>query len=431
MGDTSAASGGLQGLTDSGWEGRVAEDVTVDRLAADGDGRAGALRVPFTLPGERLCGSVTEDGMLVPERILAPSPHRVVPSCPQFGACGGCALQHAGDAFVADWKSDVVRRALAARGLDAPLRPIAVSPPGSRRRATFAGRRTRNSVLIGFHGRRSGTIVPVTGCTVLRPEILAALPGLAPLVRAGASRSSVLRLAVTSGPAGLDLDVADGRPLDSGLRVELAALAALAGLARLTWSGEVLAQARPPVQTFGAARVVPPPAGFLQATAEAEAALVAAVREAVGPARRVADLFAGCGTFSLPLAAAADVLAVEGDAAAVAALAAGWRASPGLHRVVAARRDLFQRPLLARELAGLDAVVIDPPRAGAEAQAREIAASGVPVVASVSCNPVTFVRDAAILVAAGYAIDWVQPVDQFRWAPHVEIVARLSRRAAT
>lgn len=420
MGDTSAASGG---------EGGVAEEVTVDRLAADGDGRAGALRLPFTLPGERVSGSRDGDGVLTPARILAPSPHRVAPPCPQFGACGGCALQHADDAFVADWKSDVVRRALAARGLAAPLRPIAVSPPASRRRATLAGRRTRNSVLIGFHGRRSGTIVPVTGCTVLRPEILAAVPALAPLVRAGASRSSVLRLALTSGPAGLDLDVAGGRPLEAGLRAELAALAAGAGLARLTWAGEVLAEARPPIQAFGPARVVPPPAGFLQATAEAEAALVAAVREAVGPARRVADLFAGCGTFSLPLAVAAEVLAVEGDAAAVAALAAGWRASPGLQRVVAARRDLFQRPLLARELAGLDAVVIDPPRAGAEAQAREIAASGVPVVASVSCNPVTFVRDAAILVEGGYALDWVQPVDQFRWAPHVEIVARLSRRA--
>ena len=405
-------------------------EVTIERLAADGEGRAGDLRVPFALPGERVSGSVTEDGVLTPERILSPSPHRVAPPCPQFGACGGCALQHADDAFVADWKAGIVRRALAARGIDAALRPIAVSPPGSLRRATLAGRRTRNSVLIGFHGRRSGTIVPVTGCTVLRSEILAALPALAPLVRAGASRSSVLRLALTSGPAGLDLDVADGRPLEAGLRTDLAALAAGAGLARLTWAGEVLAQARPPVQSLGPAQVVPPPAGFLQATAEAEAALVASVREAVGPARRVADLFAGCGTFSLPLAAASDVLAVEGDAAATAALAAGWRASPGLHRVVTARRDLFQRPLLARELAGLDAVVIDPPRAGAEAQMREIAASGVPVVASVSCNPVTFARDTALLIEGGYALDWVQPVDQFRWAPHVEIVARLSRRTA-
>jgi len=178
---------------------------------------------------------------------------------------------------------------------------------------------------------------------------------------------------------------------------------------------------------MGSACVVPPPAAFLQATAEGEDALVAAVLEATAGARRVADLFCGCGTFTLPLAAGAEVLAVEGAEPMVGALAAGWRAAPGLRRVVTATRDLFRRPLLAAELAGLDAVVIDPPRAGAEAQSRALAASSVPIIAAISCDPATFARDAAILVAGGYRLDRVQPVDQFRWSGHVELAAVFRR----
>jgi 23S rRNA (uracil1939-C5)-methyltransferase len=301
------------------------------------------------------------------------------------------------------------------------------SPPMSRRRAVFAGRRTRNAALVGFHARRSEVVVPVDGCRLVRPEILAARPALARLTGLVASRSAALRLTVTSGPAGLDVAGAGGRPLDPALRGALAADAEAADLARLTWDGETVALRRPPVQALGTAQVVPPPGAFLQATAEGEAALVAAVLEAVGGARRVADLFAGCGTFALPLAATAEVLAVEGDPAMVAALAAGWRQAPGLRRVVAAARDLFRRPLLPPELKGLEAVVIDPPRAGAEAQTRALAASGVARVAAVSCDPASFARDARLLVDAGFRLDWVQPVDQFSWSGHVEFAAGFSR----
>jgi len=307
------------------------------------------------------------------------------------------------------------------------VRPTLTSPPASRRRATFAARRTRKSAIVGFHGRRSGTLVEVPGCLVVRPAIRAALPALERLTGIAASRSGALRLAVTEGPAGLDVDVTGARALEPGLRADLAALAEAAGFARLSAGGEVVATRRPPFQPMGAARVVPPPGAFLQATAEGEAALVSAVREAVGGARRIADLFAGCGTFSLPLAERAAVLAVEGDAAMQAALAEAARQADGLRPLRTQVRDLFRRPLLAEELAGFEAAVIDPPRAGAEAQSRELARSAVPVVAAVSCDPATFARDAAILVAGGYRLDWVQPVDQFRWSGHVELAARFSR----
>ncbi len=398
-------------------------EVTIERLGREGDGIAGALRLPFALPGERW--RVGEDGGAA--ALLEAAPERVAPPCRHFGSCGGCALQHASDGFLAAWKGETILRALAARGIATELRPILTSPPRSRRRAVFAARRTRKTALVGFHGRRSEALVEVPDCRVLRPEIVASRPALARLTGLGATRSSVLRLSVTSGPAGLDVDVAGGRPLDPELGGELAALAAEADLARLSWDGETVALRRPPFQNLGAARVVPPPGGFLQATAEGERALVEAVGEATAGAHRVADLFAGCGTFALPLAAVAEVHAVEGDAAMLAALAEGWRQAPGMRRVTTEARDLFRRPLLAHELKDFDAVVVDPPWAGAEAQSVELARSGVGRVAAVSCNPASFARDARLLIDGGFRLDWVQPVDQFRWSGHVELAAGFSR----
>ncbi len=402
------------------------DDVTIERLGQQGDGLAGALRVPFALPGERVRGPVAE-GRMAPVEVLEASPERVTPPCPHFGVCGGCALQHASDAFLADWKRGVVLRALAARGLAVEPGPTLTSPPRSRRRATFAGRRTRQGVVVGFHGRRSDDVIDATGCLLVRPELLAARPALAEITAAGASRAHGLRLTATLSDAGLDVAVEGGKPLDAALRVRLAALAEAHELARLAWDGEPVAARWPPLQTFGRARVAPPPGAFLQATAEGAAALTEAVRRTIGGARRVVDLFAGCGTFALPLAETAEVHAVEGEAAMLAALDAGWRGATGLKRMMTETRDLFRRPLLPSELDWYDAVVIDPPRAGAEAQARALAASRVPVVAAVSCNPVSFARDAAILVAGGYRLEDVQAVDQFRWSGHVEINAAFRR----
>lgn len=405
--------------------------LTVERLGHLGDGIArgpdGAqVFVPMALPGEVVEGEVIDGHMAAP-KIEIPSTDRVKAPCPHYRACGGCALMHASDTFVAVWKEDVVRSALAAQGIAATFRPVVTSPARSRRRATLAGRRTKSGAVVGFHGRASGTIVEVPECRLLHPDLIAALPALVEITTHGASRKGELALALTRSEGGLDLAVSGGKPLDQSLFSALAGVAEQADFARLAWEGEVVAARRPVVQRFGPARVVPPPGAFLQATAEGEAALVSAVREAVGSARRVVDLFAGAGTFALPLAERSEVHAVEGEPAMLSALDAGWRQTPGLHRVTTEPRDLFRRPLLADELRGFDAVVIDPPRAGAEAQMGEIAASRVTRVAAVSCNPVTFARDVRILLAAGFVLDWVQVVDQFRWSTHVELAARLSR----
>jgi 23S rRNA (uracil1939-C5)-methyltransferase len=407
----------------------ASRDLHVDRLNRSGEGVAtegDGVTVPFALPGERVRGRI-DAGTLIPEAILEPSPDRGTPPCRHFGTCGGCALQHASDDFLARWKQETVETALARRGLSVAFRPVATSPARSRRRVTFTGRRTRKTIQTGFHARRSESIVEITECPLIRPELLAAKPLLAEVTALGAARGGAIRLGLTTGPAGLDLDVSEAKPLEAGGLAEAARIAEAADLARLSWNGETIALARPPFQVFGPARVTPPPGGFLQATEEGQAALTGAILEATAGARRVADLFSGCGTFSLPLAVSAEVLAVEGDAPALAALDRGWRETPGLAKVTVARRDLFRRPLLAAELAGVEAVVLDPPRAGAEAQVRALAAAAVPRIAMVSCDPVTFARDVALLVEAGFRLDWARVVDQFRWSGHVEIVAALSR----
>lgn len=403
--------------------------LTIARLGHLGDavaeGPEGAVHVPRALPGEVVEGEVQAGRMKAPA-IITPSAERVRPPCPHYRACGGCALQHASDAFVVGWKAGVVRSALVGQGLAAPIHAVHTSPPASRRRATLAGRRTKSGALVGFHGRASGVLVEVPGCRVLAPELLAVLPALQQAVLLGASRKGEMTFVLSLTDAGVDVAATGGKEPDAELLQSLAALAEAHDLARLAWNGAPIAARRPARQSFGAARVAPPPGAFLQATREGEAALLAAVRVAVGGVARLADLFAGCGTFALPLAAEAEVHAVEGEADMVAALLAGARGAPGLRRVSAEARDLFRRPLLPDELARFDAVVLDPPRAGAAAQVAEIARAGVPVVAYVSCNPVTFARDARVLLAAGYAPDWVEVVDQFRWSAHVELVARFS-----
>ncbi|MGB8815387.1 MAG: class I SAM-dependent RNA methyltransferase [Paracoccaceae bacterium] len=403
--------------------------LVIERLGHLGDaisqGPSGQVYVSQMLPGEEVEGTLVGD-RLTDVRILVPSPDRVKAPCVHARTCGGCLMQHATDAFVADWKLGVVRSALAGQGIDALLRPIVTSPPRSRRRATIAARRTKGGALLGFHARASDVLVAVPNCQLLHPDLIAAFPALEALVVTGGSRSAELTLTVTRSLAGPDVSVTGGKPLDSALRLELARVAETFGIPRLTWDNEVVALRIAPMQRFGRALVAPPPGAFLQATLEGEGSLVQTVREAVGDARKIVDLFAGAGTFALPLAEQAEVLAVEGDAKMVAALDKGWRNAEGLKRVVTETRDLFRRPLEPDEFKGIDAVVIDPPRAGAEAQFDTLARSKVPLIAAVSCNPVTFARDAKALLAAGYVLDWVQAVDQFRWSAHVELVARFS-----
>lgn len=401
----------------------------VERLGRRGDGvamgAAGQALAPLTLPGEEIEGE-SVDGRIGAPRILTPSTHRVRPVCAHYRSCGACSLMHASDGFAADWKRQVVETALAARGLSVPVAGLHVSPPRSRRRAVLSGRRTKKGALVGFHARASDAIVDLAECHVMRPAITAALPLMRRIVVAGASRGGELTMTAIHGPAGLDLTVSGGKPMEPALFQTLAALAEESDLARLTWDGQSITR-RAPALPMGRASVVPPPGAFLQATAEGEAALTAAVRTIVQGASRIADLFSGCGTFSLPLAETAPVHAIEGLEAPLAALDAAWRGMPGLHRITTENRDLARRPLLADELAPFDAIVIDPPRAGAEAQVRQIAASSVRKLALVSCDPATFARDAQILAGEGFELTRLWIVDQFRWSPHVEIVADVVR----
>lgn len=403
------------------------EQVTIERLGHQGDGIApGPVFVPGALPGEVVEG-VIEGGKMAAPRIVSPVDTRVKPPCRHAKSCGGCQLQHVRDDFTAEWKTGVVRHALSAHALDTEFRPIAVSPPQTRRRAAFSARRTKKGALAGFHMKGSDVIVSVPGCILVDPMLAQALPLVEQLSVLGGSRKGELSVLLTVSGQGLDVRVTGGKALGATDEMQLAALARQYGCARIAWDDEVMTL-RPAEQTMGAAKVVPPPGAFLQATPQGEAALLSAVREVVGDAAHVVDLFAGCGTFALPLAGKARVHAVEGDRAMTQALDKGWRMAQGLRHVTTEVRDLFRNPLLPSELARFDAAVIDPPRAGAEAQIAELAQARLPRIAHVSCNPVTFARDAAALDLAGYTLDWVQVVDQFRWSTHVELVASFTHR---
>jgi 23S rRNA (uracil1939-C5)-methyltransferase len=407
--------------------------VTIDRIGHHGDGIAmsdvGLIYAPGLLPGE-VAEGVLVDEKLANIRIITPSTARIKPSCSHAKACGGCLMQHASDHFVATWKEDIVKGALSGQGLSAIFRPMITSAARSRRRATLTGRKTKTGALMGFHARGADTVIPVPNCQLLHPDLVAAFPGLEALVKLGSTRSTEIQMTVTRSLSGHDVSVTGGKRLDGELRMELARLAESHRFARLTWSGETVALRAHPQQRFGRAMVTPPPGAFLQATPDGEAALLAAITLALGPARRIADLFAGCGTFTLPLAEQAEVHAVEAEAPMMAALEKGARSIEGLKRITIEPRDLFRRPLEPDELKGFDAVVIDPPRAGAEAQMQTLAASRVPVIAAVSCNPITFARDARILTEGGYVLDWIQVIDQFRWSSHVELASRFSRPKA-
>lgn len=418
----------------------MSQDVTLEisALAHKGEGRAetaeGPLHVPFALPGEtvRVRREGTRARLL---EVLTPSPSRVEPVCPHFGTCGGCVLQHMDQAAILDWKRRQVVAALAARGLAEvePLVEPTVDAGGrGRRRAVFAATRAGARILLGFHERASHRLVDVVRCPVLVPEIVALLPALKELAARVMPSKGEVTLNVLATAVGADLALASAAKIDPRGVAGLIEEAMAAGMARLSLNGEVLVEARAPTLDMGGIPLVPPPGAFVQATEAGEEALAARVLSGVGKARKVADLFCGSGTFALRLARKATVRAVEGEATALAALDRAMRTGAGaLREVRAERRDLFRNPLTAVELddygRGMEAVVFDPPRAGAEAQARELARSKVPTVVAVSCNPATLARDLRILVDGGYRISSILPVDQFRYSPHIEAVAVLSR----
>ena len=399
--------------------------LTIESLTHLGMGRAsdGRSLLPRVLPGEEV--EVAQDGTL---RIITPSVDRVAPPCRHFKTCGGCAMQHATDAFVADWKLDIVKKAVHAHRIETEYLPVLTSPAQSRRRAKLSGRRTKKGAMVGFHGKASHTLVAVPDCQLLTPALLTVFPALEDLTVMACSRKGEIDLTVTDGALGADVLVETDKDLTPQLRLELAVFANQHGLSRLVWNDEPVVTINPPYQDFGGTKVTPPPGAFLQATKHGEAALLAAVERITAKAHRIVDLFAGCGTFALPLAKRAEVHAVEGEADMMDALNRGWREGHQLRKVTTETRDLFRRPLEPDELRHFDAAVIDPPRAGAEAQIAALANSNVKTIAMVSCNPITFARDAKTLIDAGFDMPWVQTVDQFRWSPHVEIVAPFTRK---
>ncbi len=400
----------------------------IERLGSHGDGQAeGPVFAPMTAPGDLVTGTL-RDGRLSDVKVVEPSDLRVRPTCRHFKSCGGCALQHVRDDAVADWKRDLIVGALAAHGLETDVRAVITSPARSRRRATFAARRTKSGAIAGFHGRASGTIIPIETCALVGDEVFRGVALAERLAQEGASRKGEISVSVTQTRGGLDIRVTGGKPLDVSLRTALAQLTEAEKLARLTWEDEVVALRTPSEVRFADLGLTPPPGAFLQATEHGQETLIETVLEILGPSQKVVDLFAGCGTFALPVSRQSEVLAVEGDAAMLKALDQAWRMANHLKPLRTERRDLFRNPLLPEDLRRFDAAVIDPPRAGAAAQVAELAGAALPVIAHVSCNPQTFARDAKTLVEAGYALEWIQPVDQFRWSAHVELVGSFRRK---
>jgi 23S rRNA (uracil1939-C5)-methyltransferase len=412
----------------------VTEQLTIQRLGHRGDGIAdtavGPVYVPYTLPGEVV---TVEPVAGHPDRrhlvhVDKPSHERATPVCKHFGQCGGCAVQHWSLAEYHLWKRSLVVEALEHAGLIAPVEPLIDAHGQGRRRATLHARRGTHDLLeVGFTAPRAHHIIAIDRCPILSPGLDGAVQAAWAIAEILKPTSKPLDIHVTATDSGMDVDVRGSGPLSSGRTTTLARLTEAHKLARLSRHGELVAQGAQPTLKVGRAHVPLPPGAFLQATAEGEAALARLVIGHVGAAKRVADLFAGIGTFALRLAENARVSAADNDASAIKALERAAATTSGLKPVEAIARDLFRRPFMAAELKAFDVVVFDPPRQGAEAQARELAKSKVAIVVAVSCDATTFARDAALLVDGGYKLASITPVDQFRYSAHVELVAKFER----
>jgi 23S rRNA (uracil1939-C5)-methyltransferase len=413
----------------------VVERLAIDHVGHRGDGVAVAggqnVYVPYTLGGETVevaavPGHPDRRRLLAVERA---SPERITPFCPHFGICGGCAIQHWQPERYRAWKRDIVVETLAQAKLACAVDPLIDAHGLGRRRITLHARMGSHDVLkVGFAAAGSHDIIPVDRCPILAPGLNGALEAAWALAEPLLSAGKPLDIQVTATDNGLDVDVRGSGPVPAKMIAALSRLAEQHRLARLTRHGELVLMRTPPTITMGAARVTLPPGSFLQATVAGEEALAALVLDYCGRARQIADLFCGVGPFALRLAAKSRISAFDSDEGAVNALQKAAMGTSGLKPIRAEARDLFRRPLVPQELRDYDAVVFDPPRQGALAQAQQLAASKVPAVIAVSCNVATFARDARILTEGGYSIERVTPVDQFRHTPHVELVARFARK---
>jgi 23S rRNA (uracil1939-C5)-methyltransferase len=385
----------------------------VVRIAARGDGvTASGRHVPFGVPGDALL----DDGALIP------GPHHQTPPCRHFPECGGCQLQHVDDEAYRGYLLSRVETALAQHGLAAEIRPPHLSPPNSRRRAALRALKTAQGVLLGFNAAKSHRIVDMRENYILRPELLALLEPLRTLLGTLLTPKRAAEVQMTLVDQGVDLLLKGVEPNGFQAMEALTSFAADQRLARLSVDQgvgpEAIYEPVPATISLSAIAVPFPVGGFLQATEDGEAALIEAVRETTQGAERIADLFAGLGTFAL---AAGASFAAEASRDAAAALK---RAAPS---ITVEHRDLYRRPLDAEELKSFRAVVLDPPRAGAAEQVASLNASTVAKIAYVSCNPATFARDAKALVDSGYSLEWIRPVGQFRWSTHVELAAAFSQ----
>ena len=390
----------------------MAEEIV--RIAGRGEGvTASGRHAPFAVPGDML----EDDGAVIP------GPHRQVPPCRHFPECGGCQLQHADDDAYRDYLTARIATALAQHGLETEIRAPHLSPPRTRRRASLKAAKAGGQVLVGFHAEKSHRIVDMRECHVLRPELFALVAPLRALLGRLLAPKRGAEVQLTLIDQGADVLIKGVDPEELEAIEALTDFASVNALARLSidrgLGPEAMYEPRPATVTLSGSAVPFPVAGFLQATEDGEQALVAAVIDVTEGAGTSADLFAGLGTFALALPGR--VYAAEASRDAVLALKS---AAPA---VVTEHRDLYRRPLNGAELARFDAVVLDPPRAGAIEQIALLAGSAVPRIAYVSCNPGTFARDARALVDGGYRLDWMEPVGQFRWSTHVELAAAFSR----
>jgi len=415
----------------------LAAHLTIERLGERGEGIAkgphGMIAVPYALAGETIVAEVDgERGHLA--EILTPSPDRVPAICRYYAICGGCAVQALADAPYRAWKRGLIADALRHAGVTAGHIGELIDAHGEgRRRATFHARVAPHGKIgspgmkVGFMQARAHELVEIESCPVLAPSMDSAIAAARALANELSGLGKPLDIVVTATTSGLDIDLRGCGAIDHSVTQSLIDIAQSFDLARLSNHGLPLIERRPPLLSMGEAHVHLPPGAFLQATLAGEDILASRVTTAIENARRIGDLFAGVGTFALRLAKKAEIHAFDLDHAALSALDKASRATPGLRAVTVAKRDLFKRPLSAEELKLFDAIIFDPPRGGAEPQARAIAASEVPLVIYVSCYARSFARDSALLCEGGYHLERVDPIDQFRFSPHVELVGIFRR----
>jgi 23S rRNA (uracil1939-C5)-methyltransferase len=400
--------------------------LTIEGVGRRGEGVARTdgrtVFVPGTLPREEVTAQGEGDRLAL-TAIVAASPDRVDPFCKHYGRCGGCQLQHWREEPYRSWKAGMVTEALASRGIAFEVADCIDAHGAGRRRVSLHVRKRGDVVTAGYMEARSHTLLDIDHCPILEP----ALAGAFDIGRALGAKLGDCDVGVTATLTGLDVSVKAERKFLVQEHGRLAGFVSALKLARLSVNGEVIATAVPPRLALGKAEVALPPGGFLQATALGEETLTRLVLDYAGKAKSVADLFCGVGPFAFRLAERAKVEAYDSDRAAIAALGAALKVTPGLKPMTAAVRDLFREPLVPNEMKDFDAVVFDPPRAGAEMQARQLARSKVKTVVAVSCDAGTFARDAEILVGGGYVLNRVTAVDQFKWSSHVEIVAQFTR----